>query len=179
MSGENSAGARRGQSQKIRGRRSKVRGRRVVGRGCIPGGVQTGKNSPPPAQGRPTPDPEAKKRSKVLRRGESRLVCGGRQLGSAVAGGGDLGGSEKAVGGFVGRGFIPGGIRAGAGIGNPFSHGDTEGTENVPPGSVPGCGFINYRTDPFSDPFSPFTDPFSSVLIRGQRRCGEKVTSWR
>ena len=58
--------------------------------------------------------------------GESRLVCGGRQLGSAVAGGGDPGGSEKAVGGFVGRGCIPGGIQTGAGIGNPFSRKDAE-----------------------------------------------------
>ena len=42
-----------------------------------------------------------------------------------------------------------------AGIGNPFSHKDAEGAEDVPPGSDPGRGraaerggFINYRTDP-------------------------------
>ena len=43
----------------------------------------------------------------------------------------------------------------GAGFGNPFSRGDAEGAEDVPPGSDPGRGraaerggFINYRTDP-------------------------------
>ena len=33
--------------------------------------------------------------------------------------------------------------------GNPFSHRDAECTENVPPGSKPGRGFIDYKTDPF------------------------------
>ena len=38
----------------------------------------------------------------------------------------------------------------GAGSGNPASREDAEGAENVPPGSEPGRGFRNYRTDPFS-----------------------------
>ena len=37
--------------------------------------------------------------------------------------------------------------RGRAGSGNPFSRGDAEGAENVSPGSDPGRGFIDYRTD--------------------------------
>ena len=44
--------------------------------------------------------------------------------------------------------------------GNPFSHRDAECTENVPPGSETGRGIINYRTDPFSDPFFGRTSRF-------------------
>ncbi len=39
-----------------------------VGRDCIPGGIWGG-NSPPPAQGRPTTDPEAENRSKRAENG--------------------------------------------------------------------------------------------------------------
>ena len=58
----------------------------------------------------------------------------------------------------------------GAGIGNPFSHKDEEDAEDFPPGSDPGRGraaerggFINFRTDPFTDPFmTPLLyDPFT------------------
>ena len=43
--------------------------------------------------------------------------------------------------------------QGGAGSGNPFARGDAEGAEDFKPGSDPGHGFIDYRTDPFTDPF--------------------------
>ena len=39
----------------------------------------------------------------------------------------------------------------GAGSGNPVSRGNAEDAEKVSPGSEPGHGFIDYRTDPFSE----------------------------
>ena len=44
----------------------------------------------------------------------------------------------------------------GAGSGNPISRGDAEGAEIILPGSAPGRGFMNYRTDPITDPIIGF-----------------------